>query len=106
MKAIVGAFNQEKALVGAFSVIVKIGCGTDGALHSTSLYNSSGALCCGDQVGVSAGDRVVQQLGRAVPRPLQQLHHRGGVPLPHRGHQAVLHTPVLILNSQSIYLNT
>ena len=35
MKVLVGAFNQEKALVGAFSVIVKIGCGTDGALHST-----------------------------------------------------------------------
>ena len=38
MKALVGAFNQEKALVGAFSVIVKTGCGTDGALHSTSHY--------------------------------------------------------------------
>ena len=36
MKALVGAFNQEKALVGAFSVNVKTGCGTDGALHSTS----------------------------------------------------------------------
>ena len=36
MKAVVAAFNQEKALVGAFSVIVKTGCGTDGALHSTS----------------------------------------------------------------------
>ena len=36
MKALVGAFNQEKALVGAFSVIVKTGCGTDAALHSTS----------------------------------------------------------------------
>ena len=35
MKALVGAFNQKKALVGAFSVIVKTGCGTDGALHST-----------------------------------------------------------------------
>ena len=35
MKALVGAFNQEKALVGAFSVIVKTGCGTDGTLHST-----------------------------------------------------------------------
>ena len=39
MKALVGAFNQGKVLVGAFSVIVKTGCGTDGALHSTS-------LCC------------------------------------------------------------
>ena len=36
MKALVGAFNQKKALVGAFSVIVKTGCGTDGALHSTT----------------------------------------------------------------------
>ena len=39
MKALVGAFNQEKALVAAFSVIVKTGCGTDGALHSTSIYS-------------------------------------------------------------------
>ena len=36
MKALVGTFNQEKALLGAFCVIVKTGCGTDGALHSTS----------------------------------------------------------------------
>ena len=38
MKALVGAFNQEieKALVGAFSVIVKTSCGTNGALHSTA----------------------------------------------------------------------
>ena len=39
MKALVGAFNQEKALVGAFSVIVKTDCGTDGALHSSTLYS-------------------------------------------------------------------
>ena len=31
-----GAFNQEKALVGAFFVIVKTNCETDGAPHSTS----------------------------------------------------------------------
>ena len=36
VKALVGAFNQEKAQVG-FSVIVKTGCGTDGALHDTAL---------------------------------------------------------------------
>ena len=36
MKALVGAFNQEKALVGAFSVIVKTGCGTDGPFYSTN----------------------------------------------------------------------
>ena len=37
MKAVVAAFNQEKALVGAFSVIVKTGCGTDGSFYSTTL---------------------------------------------------------------------
>ena len=31
MKALVGAFNQEKALVGAFSVIVETYCETDGS---------------------------------------------------------------------------
>ena len=36
MKALVGPFNQEKALVGAFSVIVKTDFETDGALHSTN----------------------------------------------------------------------
>ena len=36
MKALVGAFNQEKALVGALSVIVKTGCGTDGSFYSTT----------------------------------------------------------------------
>ena len=36
MKALVGAFNKEKALVGAFSVIVKTGCGTDGSICGTN----------------------------------------------------------------------
>ena len=33
-----GAFNQEKALVGGFSVIVKTDCETDGSFYSTSLH--------------------------------------------------------------------
>ena len=37
MKVLVGAFNQEKALVGTFSVIVKTDCETDGSFHSTIL---------------------------------------------------------------------
>ena len=37
MKVLVGAFNQEKALVGAFSVIVKTDCETDGSFYSTSV---------------------------------------------------------------------
>ena len=36
MKALVGAFNQEKALVGAFSVIVKTDYETDGSFYSTT----------------------------------------------------------------------
>ena len=36
VKMLVGAFNQEKALVGAFSVIVKTDCGTDGSFYSTN----------------------------------------------------------------------
>ena len=43
MKALVGTFNQEKALVGAFSVIVKTGCGTDGSFYSTSVDKSGAA---------------------------------------------------------------
>ena len=38
VKALVGAFNQEKALVGAYSVIVKTDCETDGSFYSTSWY--------------------------------------------------------------------
>ena len=34
MNALVGAFNQEKAIVGAFSVIVKTDCETDGSFYS------------------------------------------------------------------------
>ena len=35
MKALVGAFNQEKALVGAFSVIVKTNCETGWIVYTT-----------------------------------------------------------------------
>ena len=42
MKALVGAFNQEKALVGAFSVIVKTNCETDGSFYSNSLIAAVG----------------------------------------------------------------
>ena len=38
MKALLGSFNQEMAIVGALSVIVKTDCGTDGSFYSTSQY--------------------------------------------------------------------
>ena len=48
MKALVGAFNQEKALVGAFSVIVKTNCETDGALlHTLQYLNCFISFQCG-----------------------------------------------------------
>ena len=39
MKAVVAAFNQEKALVGAFSVIANLPMDIFGALVSTLHYN-------------------------------------------------------------------
>ena len=44
MKVLVGAFNQEKALVGAFSVIVKTDSETDGSLYSTNSLHWPGLL--------------------------------------------------------------
>ena len=43
VKALVGAFNQEKALVGAFAVIVKTDCETDVSLHSTNTNTRAAA---------------------------------------------------------------
>ena len=39
VKAVLAAFNQEKALVGAFSLIVKTDCETDGSFYSTSQHS-------------------------------------------------------------------
>ena len=50
VKALVGAFNQEKALVGAFSVIVKSGCGTDGSICGTSFLVSAAQVGCSKHV--------------------------------------------------------
>ena len=47
MKVLVGAFNQEKALVGAFSVIVKL-CVIFGNLR-LQLYCLATALCTDNQ---------------------------------------------------------
>ena len=69
MKALVGAFNQEKALVGAFSVIVKTDCGTDGALHSTTTYIVQRRLAHHQAHGLAA---VPHQLDHVVPRGSEQ----------------------------------
>ena len=69
MKALVDTLNQEKALVGAFSVIVKTGCGTDGSFYSTSMECRVSGRNCG--VNTAAGAR--HRLGTRQPR---QLHWR------------------------------
>ena len=67
MKALVGAFNQEKALVGAFSVIVKADCETDGALLQGGAGHGPRG---GGQVRGAAdpGVRVREQVSHAGPR--------------------------------------
>ena len=48
VKVLVGTFNQEKAQVGAFSVIVKTDCETDGSFYSTNpQLLCRGQLRCG-----------------------------------------------------------
>ena len=44
MKGLVGAFNQEKALVGAFSVIVKTDCETEGSCLLSARYKITSYL--------------------------------------------------------------
>ena len=57
MKVLVGAFNKEKALIGAFSVIVKTDCETDGALLS-AMWRYDEARC---------GHCAVPRAGHAPP---------------------------------------
>ena len=73
MKALVGAFNQEKALVGAFSVIVQpvVEPMADGSFYSNITDAAAGA-----SVGLRDPGR-----GESVPAAL--LPHRGR---PVRGH--------------------
>ena len=61
MKALVGAFNQEEALVGAFSVIVKTDCETDGPFYSTNHCKEGGDHLDGC-VGVGGGPQVVGEV--------------------------------------------
>ena len=72
MKALVGAFNQEKALVGAFSVIVKTGCGTDGSICGTRVQR--GVRSGGD--GARPRPRHPQDLRRVAPL-VTRVHTQG-----------------------------
>ena len=52
MKAVVAAFNQEKALVGAFSVITNLRMELFEALLSSVLLSSAGRVEGGAEIGV------------------------------------------------------
>ena len=67
MKALVGTFNQEKVLVGAFSVIVKTDCETDGSF-SALIYKH----ICHDLAGETPQEQ--EQLVRDDQRALHALH--------------------------------
>ena len=64
MKAVVAAFNQEKALVEAFSIIVKTGCGTDEALYYTLHSTSCG---CVRDTGARRAGNCEQSVGGELP---------------------------------------
>ena len=78
MKALVGAFNQEKALVGAFSVIVKTDCGTDGSFYSTMQEAfdpdcSRSIFTCSNKTGVdgeavNVSQHLIISIGRHVSK--------------------------------------
>ena len=70
MKALVGAFNQEKALVGAFSVIVKTGCGTDGSFYSTIHYISMSRREAPGVYSVARVARASRRPGHSAAPPL------------------------------------
>ena len=80
-RLLVGTFNQEKALVGAFSVIGKTDCETDGALHSTSVHMSTVhwrckvtvclvSLCPGWSQFANSTNYISNKFGSAQPRYL------------------------------------
>ena len=85
MKALVGAFNQEKALVGAFSVIVKSDCETDGLFYITTEDGGPGEGVVvldegevADEVGqVGAQHRLQAALGRVQVLEEELHRHRG-----------------------------
>ena len=79
MKALVGTFNQKKALVGAFSVIVKtkpiVKPKTDGSFYSTSLRYVEVVEAVGRGEDVGRGDDGAA----ALPRPANQRGALGHV---------------------------
>ena len=77
MKVLVGAFNQEKALVGAFSVIVKTNCVPDGSLTALTpaVYPGHGPPVPGSPMSVRSGLVPSSPYLTMRPHP-HHLHHQ------------------------------
>ena len=78
MKAVVAVFNQEKALVGAFSVIVKTGCGTDGSICGTTPDNllSIGMIVMEHQTQIDV-TRLTRRHSLAVVSDQSSIYYSG-----------------------------
>ena len=93
MKAVVAAFNQEKALVGAFSVITNLRMQLFGALITTA-ENAGDHDGGGAEAGRDLGPPGGGQRGRAVPGDRAAGHGEG----PRPGHAPQLQqTPLQVV---------
>ena len=97
MKALVGAFNQERALVGAFSINVKTGCGTDRALHSTILHLLM--LQAGGAGGGAAEEEAEAQQAAPVAAPRPGEHHHRAHSHPGGRHQTSQYRYVFLVTA-------
>ena len=86
MKAVVAAFNQEKALVGAFSVITNLlmqfGCNflKHYRLHAALFQKVKDGMCDGDQSLDNSLDQVLQaQRSSACPYTCAETAERCGI---------------------------
>ena len=69
MKTPIGAFNQEKALVGASSVIVKSSCAHCAGSHVQHLLSPRCPADRGHQSGAGAAREICRQLPSAAATP-------------------------------------
>ena len=98
MKALVGAFNREKALVGAFSVIVQ---------PVVEPMDRFAALVLNNTTDLSAGAEVLRTLGR-LDGLVRQTHELGDAlggggwpPLRHRRDQHLQDLALLLLRHRA-----
>ena len=99
MKALVGAFNQEKALVGAFSVIVQLRL----KHYNLSCYRGHGTLGGEQQVGLAAGQRHQQAVVLERDPPEAGAGHRGGLHREPEGGQYQVIIPLYLLSTHRRY---